>query len=78
MTGKNEFTLIGASLVDVSDSRSLNNVSDDKLLYRLVLRDATSAVGAVDIYDMSSAVLGSSSVSSLLSLLSAESKKRET
>ncbi|RNA29909.1 hypothetical protein BpHYR1_048068 [Brachionus plicatilis] len=61
-------TFIGTSIVDISDSCSLNNVSDNEFFDRFILWDQTSAIGTVDAYDVSSAMFGTSSISSFLGL----------
>lgn len=47
---------------DISHSSSLNNVTDNKLLNCLILRDTASTVGATDRVHMTPAVLGTASV----------------
>lgn len=60
--------LIVARLRYVSDSGGLDNVTDNKFLDRLVLWDASSAIGATDRLDMTTAMLGASSVSTFAGL----------
>lgn len=61
-------TLISASLVDISNSGGLDDVADNELFDGLVLGHTTSAVGAVDVDDVSSTVLGTATISPLLGL----------
>jgi hypothetical protein len=59
--------LVCSSLVDITNGGRLDNVADDELFDRFVLWNASSAVGAVHIYDMATSVFGASSISPFLS-----------
>lgn len=60
--------LVHGCLGDVPDSGRLDDVADDELLNRLVLRNATSAVGATDGLHVPTVVLAPSSITPLLGL----------
>lgn len=55
-----------AGLTDVTDSGSLDNVADDKLLDCLILGHTTGAVGATHGLHMATIVLVTSSITALL------------
>jgi len=59
--------IVDGSVRDVSDGCGFDDVTDHKFLDRLVLRGASSTVGASDRLDVSSALLGSSVVATFLS-----------
>lgn len=53
---------VHAGIVDIPDSGGFHYVTDNELLDRLILRDASRAVGATDGINMAAAMLGTSSV----------------
>jgi hypothetical protein len=63
-----ELTSVDASHSDISNSCSLNDVSDDKLLDGLILWNASSAIGAAYSLYMSTVVLAASSITTFLGL----------
>lgn len=65
-------TVKDAGLRDVSHSRCLNDVPDDKLLDGLVLGDTPGTVGAADGLHMATALLGTTVVPPFLGLSNAD------
>jgi hypothetical protein len=63
------FTFVGTSLVDISNGGRLDYVANDEFLDSFVLGHTSTTVGAVDVDNVSTAVLGTSTISSLLGLL---------
>ena len=61
-------TLVHARLADITNRRRLDHVADGETLDRLVLGDASRAVGAADKTDVATALLVAAVVSSLLRL----------
>jgi hypothetical protein len=59
--------IINGSIGNVSHCRSLDDVTDDELLDGLILRAASSTVGAADWLNVSASVLVTSVISSLAS-----------
>lgn len=75
MRGGHTLTCVHGGLGDVTDSRSLDNVSDDEFLDRLVLGHASRAVGATHGLHVSAVVLAASSITAFLRL---NGEKRES
>lgn len=61
-------TAVHRSVGDIPNGSRFHDVADDELLDRLILRHATSAVGAADGFHMAAVVLAASSITPLLSL----------
>lgn len=68
MPAGQSLTVVDRGLGDISDGGSLDDISHDELLDRLILGHASGAVGASDSLHVAAALLASSSVSSLGSL----------
>lgn len=64
------FTLKGRVLLEIVEGRGVNDVADSESLDGLVLGDAATAVEAADSSSVTTALLGTTSVSSLESHLS--------
>ena len=64
------FTLKGRVLLEIVEGGGVNDVADGESLDRLVLGDAATAVEAADSSGVTTALLGTTSVSSLESHLS--------
>lgn len=69
-------TVKDAGFRDVSHSRCLHDVPDDKLLDGLVLGDTTGTVGAADGLHVATALLGTTVIPPFLGLQSAHNKDR--
>ena len=63
------FTLKSRPFLDITEGRRVNNVTDTESLHSLVLGHAATAVEAAHVLGMSTALLGTTSVSSLESHL---------
>lgn len=61
-------TCVNAGHSDISNGCGFDDVSDDEFLDRLILWDATSAVGATNCLHVSTVMLAASSITTFLGL----------